>query len=94
VYITKKFGVSLGHYIYLPSHLLSKELVKLTPNTVYCHEYGHTIQNYIFGWLYLIVIGIPSLVNNIRSRYNKRVLKTYYQRYPEKWADKLGGVKR
>lgn len=26
------------------------------------HEYGHTIQSKYLGWLYLIIIGLPSIV--------------------------------
>jgi hypothetical protein len=49
----------------------------------------------------VIVIGIPSAVfNNLWDRLVHKKwpstdrLKWYYNRYPEKWADKLGGVTR
>jgi hypothetical protein len=85
-------GVSLGEYI-----ILKEKHDKTTLD----HEYGHTIQSRIFGPLYLIVIGIPSAVfNNLWDRVFHKNWKTkeriawYYSRYPEKWADQLGGVKR
>jgi hypothetical protein len=88
----KGMGVSLGKYIFLDEHY-SKTAIK--------HEYGHSIQSRYFGWIYLLAIGIPSAVfNNLWDRLvhknwspNNR-LKWYYRRYPEKWADKLGGVIR
>jgi hypothetical protein len=95
VYCFKKSfisGVSLGEYI-----ILHEKYDKMTLD----HEYGHTIQSKIFGPLYLIIIGIPSaLFNNTWDRLfhkNWKVkdrIKWYYSRYPEKWADKLGGVER
>ena len=84
-------GLSLGRYI-----ILNRGQVQ--DNKKYReaigHEYGHFRQGRIFGIFYLLAIGIPSVLNHLRSRKNKRVFDSYYQRYPEKWADKLGGVKR
>jgi len=64
------------------------------------HEYGHTIQSMIFGPLYLIVVGLPSVMQNIIGvillrRFDKHEYSyAYYNRYPEKWADRLGGVEK
>lgn len=58
------------------------------------HEIGHTKQSLYLGWLYLLVVGIPSLLGNIYSRIFKKSSEWYYSRFPESWADKLGGVKR
>jgi hypothetical protein len=94
VYWIKKkgVGISLGNYIFLDE--------KYTDTTV-SHEYGHSIQSLIFGPLYLIIIGIPSAIfNNLYDRVfhkkweKKKRIKWYYNRFPEKWADKLGNVKR
>jgi hypothetical protein len=84
----KKFGmyaVSLGDYI-----LVTEKPYKKILN----HEYGHCIQSIYLGWLYLIVIGIPSATMNFLSDKNIIDSKRYYQRWPENWADKLGGVQR
>ena len=91
--IESKFlsGASLGRYIFLNSRFIQE-------NDKYQealqHEYGHFRQGKIFGIFYLLLIGIPSACNNFFARNNKRVFDTYYQRYPEKWADKLGKVRR
>lgn len=53
------------------------------------HEYGHTIQSKWLGWLYFIVIGLPSIVwAFIHSNF--RTGKKYEWFYTEKWATKLG----
>lgn len=84
-------GGSFGNYVILEeSYMKSSRLFNVTLK----HEYGHSIQSLYFGPLYLLIIGIPSLMNNLRARYDKRVYDTYYSRYPEKWADRLGGVTR
>ena len=82
-------GTSLGYYILLP---MGRDEVTVA------HEYGHCLQSAKWGWLYIPVIGIPSIMNNLRGRsihplmtYDE-VQEDYYGRYPEKEADKLGGV--
>lgn len=93
-------GMSLGKYIFVPftgelltpagffiSIAMARQLIK--------HEYGHTKQSKILGWLYLIVIGLPSLIwANCFVGYRERTGKSYYSFYTEKWADKLGEVER
>lgn len=84
-------SVSLGDYVFLcPSHWDNP--------TVLSHEYGHQKQSQMLGWLYLFVIGIPSFIwAGIHQCFRKSLKKhniTYYWFYTEKWADKLGGVKR
>lgn len=73
-------GVSLGKYIIVNQWMPTKEIM---------HEYGHCIQSRYLGWLYLIVIGLPSLLWAMFYRG-----KNYYSFYTERWADKLGGVNR
>lgn len=59
------------------------------------HEKGHRIQSKILGPFYLIVIGITSIIWNTLHTLCKPISKIdYYWFYPEKWADRLGGVKR
>lgn len=64
------------------------------------HEIGHAYQSVMFGPLYLLIIGIVSITREIYSEI-KRKRDTnwnwyfwYYQGWPEKWADMLGGVIR
>lgn len=85
-------GMSLGKYIFVPFY-------NLDPNTFMVqqyikHEYGHTRQSKYLGWLYLLVIGLPSLVwAQCFENYRERTGKSYYSFYTERWANKLGGVK-
>lgn len=86
------FGVSLGKYIILDRWSTITDIL---------HEYGHQKQSLILGWLYLPIIGITSAVfNNLWDRLAHKDWSTtdrydwYYARFPEQWADKLGGVKR
>lgn len=87
-------GISLGQYIIVRHRYYINDLN---------HEYGHTKQSKYLGWLYLIVIGLPSLLGNIYDRLfhtkskgwtTKESYKWYYNQPWEKWADKLGNVTR
>jgi len=50
----------------------------------------------MLGPLYLLVVGIPSLVRVIyrKFHYKKYGLnwENYYNGFPENWADRLGGI--
>jgi len=52
---------------------------------------GHQKQSLYLGWLYLIIIGLPSVTGNLLNRV---IDFDYYKQPWEAWADKLGGVKR
>ena len=78
-------GVSLGSYVFVAQGC---------PENTVKHELGHCKQSKFFGPLYLLIIGLPSLSGNIYNRIKKRGSKWYYSRFPENWADKLGGVQR
>lgn len=81
--IPTHFGsVSLGKYI-IVSENASETTIK--------HEYGHSKQSQYLGWLYLPIIGLPSIIWACIYQYTK---KDYYWFYCEKWADKLGNIKR
>ncbi len=55
------------------------------------HEYGHTVQGRYLGWLYLVVVGLPSLLwAAVHSAFGLKV--SYRKFFTEKWADKLGKV--
>ena len=85
------FGISLGNYIIFGG-IVGVQDVK--------HEQGHCKQSLYLGWLYLIVVGVPSIVRNIWDRVAHKGWSHhekdawYYGHYPEDWADKLGGVNR
>lgn len=80
-------GISLGKYIFV-----NRWSLKNTCD----HEWGHTRQSRYLGPLYLLVIGLPSIcwAGFIYGKIVKRTTNGYYKLYCEKWADKLGGVKR
>ncbi len=78
-------GISLGRYVFL-------NWSQTTDRTVF-HELGHCRQSRMLGPLYLLVIGLPSL---LWAWLGDRIApdKSYYWFYTERWADRLGGVKR
>lgn len=78
-------GVSLGANVFVGAYYT-------TDSALYRHEYGHVRQSRILGPLYLLVIGLPSLLWAMVHRSGWK--RSYYWFYTEKWADKLGGVKR
>ncbi len=77
-------GISLSTYYIIVRQGADSNTIK--------HETGHTIQSLYLGPLYLIVIGIPSIV--WAGLIHKRTNKSYYWFYTESWANKLGGVTR
>ena len=89
-------GVSLGDYIILDYWYCGKAC----STQAVAHEYGHSKQSLILGWFYLLLVGLPSIIGNAWDRlFHKKWSsdqreKWYYSRYPESWADKLGGVVR
>lgn len=81
----KSGSISLGNKIFLCKEHWNDEYVKK-------HEYGHWKQGLILGWLYLIIIGIPSITwCNLFEKYRIKNNLDYYSFYTEKWANKLGG---
>jgi hypothetical protein len=62
------------------------------------HEYGHSRQSAMLGPLYLLVVGIPSLMRVAYSRYYRKkhghAWKRYFDAFPENWADTLGGIRK
>ena len=78
-------ALSLGDYIFVGLQFTEKTIL---------HECGHSKQSDILGPLYLIVIGIPSLLHNIvHTICGKIGIKwNYYSFYTEAWANKLVGI--
>ena len=67
-------GLSLGRYVFIHEHALV-ELAK--------HEEGHQKQSMILGWLYLLVIGIPSIVRAGLKSLGAFSKVSYYSFYTE-----------
>ncbi len=61
----KRQGVSIGNFIYVSS---DPKDFKFERDPLLLHEYGHHLQSRRWGWLYLFVIGIPSLISAIRAK--------------------------
>jgi hypothetical protein len=77
-------GISLGSFCFV-----SKSGAKR--DTTIAHEQdGHVKQSHMLGWLYLFIIGIPSIC--WAWTYNPYGLENYYKFYTEKWANKLAGL--
>lgn len=55
------------------------------------HEYGHNKQSKYLGWLYLIIIGLPSILWATLKRIGLFKNKNYYWFYTEKWANNIAG---
>ena len=74
--------MSLGSYIFVNT---------MSTDTAVKHSHGHSKQSRILGPLYLVVIGIPSLLHLIV--YNICGMMgfswNYYKFYTELWANKL-----
>jgi len=95
-YVSGDFAMSLGMYILVSRKWMANynENYLEAIDRLLAHEYGHCRQSMYLGWLYLIVVGIPSFAMNRISVHNRNFSKNYYNRWPENWADKLGGVQR
>ena len=93
IYTSIKGGLSLGAFNFLqrgyyrnPSKYVTKTIL---------HTKGHSKQSRILGPLYIIVIGVPSLIwKALWTCFKYFRNKDYYSFYTEKWADKLAGVER
>ena len=79
-------GVTLGDKIFISKCYHGEYL-----NMVIAHESGHVKQSLYLGPLYLIVIGIPSILWAWSHRWIAPK-KSYYWFYTEAWANKLGGL--
>lgn len=79
-----KGSVALGNFVFVNSNTYNISFVTK-------HELGHVIQSYILGPIYLLVIGLPSILWAY-YRYLK-LLKgyklDYYSFYTEAWANKI-----
>ena len=78
-------GIALGNFVFIRRGFLRWE-------NSWKHELGHTKQSRMLGWLYLPVVGLPSLLWAWWWEPTRGV--SYYDFWTEKWADRLGGVER
>lgn len=77
-------AISLSRFIFADDIYYKSQVIR--------HEYGHTIQSKKLLLLYIPIIGIPSLVwNKCFKQYRLKNGVSYYDFYPESWANRLGG---
>lgn len=89
-------GISLGKYSIVNTNHYRMEIVNsLKRDTVRHEAIGHAKQSLYLGWLYLLVIGLPSIVwAGLYGPIIKPTKNGYYKFYTEKWADRLAGIER
>lgn len=86
-YLIKAEGaVTLGKYVFI-SHTYRDQ------GTIIKHECGHVKQSKMLGPLYLIVIGVPSILHAWLNDYIGCDEESGYSHfYTEKWSDKLMSI--
>ena len=91
-------GISLGKYSIINDYYIKRlknEESMLNLDVTKHEAIGHGTQSRYLGPIYLLIIGLPSLIwawlygPVIQYTYNG-----YYRFYTEKWADKLAGITR
>lgn len=58
------------------------------------HETGHSVQSIYYGPLFLLIVGLPSIILFWRKRLQNKSSSWYYEHFPENQAEKLGHTKR
>lgn len=73
-------GISLGPFAFVSPRMSYPESI--------AHEFdGHTVDSKIFGPIYLLVVGLPSMLN---AAFH--FTECYYDFFCEKWANKHAGL--
>lgn len=92
-----KTSVSLGLFVFVTSEPFFAEKYKgeieleVLSKRLLVHEYGHTVQSLLLGPLYLVVIGIPSVLWGFLGGKKRREKQIPYGAFfTEKWANQLG----
>ena len=103
--------VSLGPFIFISGSFFPKQEAvpdkgvsdpatpSMTPalERILRHEYGHSIQSMVLGPLYLLLVGLPSILwcrVPAIGRSWRSGRKSYYSFFTERSADRLGGNER
>ena len=102
------YGLSLGPFVFIDARTRVPDddaeaaalpgFIEYVPGSfvndgLLVHEYGHTVQSLILGPLYLLVVGLPSVIWLRTPRLSKRRREkgsSYYAFYTERWANHLG----
>ena len=86
IYIKRFTAFSCGPFVFINEHMVSEDLIK--------HELGHSVQSRMLGPLYLFTVGLVSWTNKKLIEWHLLPYGNYFSRWPENWADQLGGVDR
>lgn len=81
-------GVSLGNFAFVCPQLAHDE------HTIRHEADGHTVDSLIFGPLYLLAIGLPSVLHLIWFNRKQPAGKSYYDFYTERWANRHAGLEK
>lgn len=89
---SQRGGITLGFFSVIPI-VQTQSLVEY--KRTLAHEKGHYLQGLYLGPLYLLIIGLPSILMAFYCTLRERITKKstsdlYYNFYPEKWANLLG----
>lgn len=104
-FVTKKdykygMGVSLGTFVDLwaAPWMLGEGERYIIGNQICMHEFGHTFDSQRFGWVYLLVIGLPSLMSTLgkgdhkvfwtETRANCHAKRYFGKHYSIAWNEK------
>lgn len=78
-------GVSLGNFAIVSPDCTDEHTIR--------HEAdGHTVDSKIFGPLYFLVIGLPSVLHFVWYNCHSTG-KDYHDFYTERWADRHAGLR-
>ncbi len=92
---SKQSAVSLGWFVFWAR---GENRWFVFDDSTRAHEFGHTFQSRLLGPLYLPLVGAPSAVRVayaiLHRELRGRRWGGYFDGYPERWADRLGGVER
>lgn len=87
-------GMSMGCYVqmWLPVEIQTdfEHYARHHAGRMLLHEYGHTLDSQLWGWLYLPVIGLPSLVSQwleLAGFLHHRHDNLYAERWANRHAD-------
>lgn len=86
-------SLSLGMFLFVSVGYKEKPETSELYKKLVVHEYGHTIQSLVLGPLYLIIVGLPSILWAAlppfrKMRREKKI--SYYSFYTESWANAWG----
>ena len=91
-------GMSLGCFVqmWMPVEIKTdfEHYARRYAGRMLLHEYGHTFDSQRLGWLYLPVVGLPSLVSQwleLAGLFHHRHDNLYAERWANRHADKHFG---